>query len=158
MIRRPPRSTLFPYTTLFRSGPDGALWFTESGANKIGRLALTPNPHDFNGDHKSDIAWRDTSDGNVAIWLMNGTTVLNPNTAGVGNVPTTWSIVGTGDFNGDGNWDLLWSDTSGNVAIWEMNGTTILNPNTAGVGNVPTTSSLVGTGGFHREGKMELPL
>src|SRR5256885_5000873 len=24
MIRRPPRSTLFPYTTLFRSGPFGA--------------------------------------------------------------------------------------------------------------------------------------
>src|SRR3712207_8519962 len=24
MIRRPPRSTLFPYTTLFRSGPDEA--------------------------------------------------------------------------------------------------------------------------------------
>src|SRR2546421_4285203 len=24
MIRRPPRSTLFPYTTLFRSGPDRA--------------------------------------------------------------------------------------------------------------------------------------
>src|SRR3712207_6888362 len=24
MIRRPPRSTLFPYTTLFRSGPAGA--------------------------------------------------------------------------------------------------------------------------------------
>src|SRR3712207_7810512 len=23
MIRRPPRSTLFPYTTLFRSGPNG---------------------------------------------------------------------------------------------------------------------------------------
>src|SRR3712207_8805582 len=28
MIRRPPRSTLFPYTTLFRSGRDGA-WRTE---------------------------------------------------------------------------------------------------------------------------------
>src|SRR3712207_6918346 len=26
MIRRPPRSTLFPYTTLFRSGSDLALW------------------------------------------------------------------------------------------------------------------------------------
>src|SRR3712207_7517851 len=25
MIRRPPRSTLFPYTTLFRSGPDDQL-------------------------------------------------------------------------------------------------------------------------------------
>src|SRR3712207_9138253 len=51
MIRRPPRSTLFPYTTLFRSGPlvavvghideiglivthiddDGMLWFTGVG-------------------------------------------------------------------------------------------------------------------------------
>src|SRR2546427_7931652 len=26
MIRRPPRSTLFPYTTLFRSGAHGALY------------------------------------------------------------------------------------------------------------------------------------
>src|SRR2546425_4855825 len=26
MIRRPPRSTLFPYTTLFRSGRGGAVW------------------------------------------------------------------------------------------------------------------------------------
>src|SRR3712207_8359495 len=26
MIRRPPRSTLFPYTTLFRSRPAGPLW------------------------------------------------------------------------------------------------------------------------------------
>src|SRR2546430_11151896 len=34
MIRRPPRSTLFPYTTLFRSvnlfnGPDGALYVVD---------------------------------------------------------------------------------------------------------------------------------
>src|ERR1035441_7113578 len=27
MIRRPPRSTLFPYTTLFRSGIEGIEWF-----------------------------------------------------------------------------------------------------------------------------------
>src|SRR2546430_9403403 len=26
MIRRPPRSTLFPYTTLFRSDPDAGTW------------------------------------------------------------------------------------------------------------------------------------
>src|SRR2546426_11787060 len=42
MIRRPPRSTLFPYTTLFRSGADtlsGACWsivFVESGATPTG--------------------------------------------------------------------------------------------------------------------------
>src|SRR5260221_3938201 len=107
MIRRPPRSTLFPYTTLFRSGPDGALWFTESGANKIGRLALTPNPHDFNGDHKSDIAWRDTSDGNVVIWLMNGTTVLNPNTAGVWDMTPTPAIRRARDVHPDGHSGVL---------------------------------------------------
>src|SRR2546426_12240268 len=34
MIRRPPRSTLFPYTTLFRSnggGPDGGIYKTADG-------------------------------------------------------------------------------------------------------------------------------
>src|SRR5256885_7201764 len=33
MIRRPPRSTLFPYTTLFRSL--SGKWFTASTANKF---------------------------------------------------------------------------------------------------------------------------
>src|SRR2546427_7782184 len=34
MIRRPPRSTLFPYTTLFRSASDGGMFvlFTSHGA------------------------------------------------------------------------------------------------------------------------------
>src|SRR5258705_10651801 len=46
MIRRPPRSTLFPYTTLFRSSPDGRhalsggldqrvlLWDVETGQDR----------------------------------------------------------------------------------------------------------------------------
>src|SRR3712207_4709216 len=33
MIRRPPRSTLFPYTTLFRSA------FTSAGSARVGRVA-----------------------------------------------------------------------------------------------------------------------
>src|SRR2546426_9283031 len=46
MIRRPPRSTLFPYTTLFRSGPNGGSnggsngktgWF--SPVRQTGRLS-----------------------------------------------------------------------------------------------------------------------
>jgi hypothetical protein len=81
---------------------------------------------DFNGDGKTDILWRDTS-GNVAIWEMNGTSLLIGSSSFVGNVPASWSIVGTGDFNGDGKSDILWRDTSGNVAIWEMNGTNVLN-------------------------------
>src|SRR5256885_4596793 len=36
MIRRPPRSTLFPYTTLFRSC---------GGGSRIGRLGSLPDPY-----------------------------------------------------------------------------------------------------------------
>src|SRR6266850_5830967 len=43
MIRRPPRSTLFPYTTLFRSGP---------GAGRSGNPAGTPR-HRRGPDRKS---------------------------------------------------------------------------------------------------------
>src|SRR2546426_12357037 len=34
MIRRPPRSTLFPYTTLFRSDPIDASWFYSLAAER----------------------------------------------------------------------------------------------------------------------------
>jgi hypothetical protein len=82
-----------------------------------------------------DILWQDTS-GNVAIWEMNGTSVLNANTSFVANVVGQWSIQLTGDFNADGTSDILWQDTSGNVAIWGMNGTTILNASSSFVSNV----------------------
>jgi len=50
--------------------------------------------------------------------------------------PTNWSIVGTGDFDGDFKSDILWHDTSGNVAIWRMSGGTILQ--SLSLGNVST--------------------
>src|SRR5256885_7581103 len=44
MIRRPPRSTLFPYTTLFRSPPYPLSAMRRRGAN--GRARLPSFPHD----------------------------------------------------------------------------------------------------------------
>src|SRR3712207_6893710 len=58
MIRRPPRSTLFPYTTLFRSGLEGAeggLGFggrVEGGGQRAER-ALLQAPRDRGEDRKS---------------------------------------------------------------------------------------------------------
>jgi hypothetical protein len=114
--------------------------------------------HDFNADGKSDIAWRDTSNdassGSLLIWEMNGTGVLNPSAALVGKVAyPKWTIIGLGDFNGDGHADVLWRDTSGDLAIWEMNGTQIIN---SGFVATVTGWSVFGIGDFNGDGKADL--
>jgi hypothetical protein len=123
----------------------------------FGRRHQQPNAppvvaHDFNNDTYSDITWVSTSgaaasapnsnaSSNVAIWLMKGASVLS--SAAVATVPASYSIVGQRDFDGDGNTDLLWRDTSGNLAMWFMNGLTVAS--TAMVGNVPTNWTVKGT-------------
>src|SRR2546426_1865448 len=47
MIRRPPRSTLFPYTTLFRSDFTVAAWF---------RWTTNPSPY-YSGIHGGGGSW-----------------------------------------------------------------------------------------------------
>src|SRR5205807_7607590 len=49
MIRRPPRSTLFPYTTLFRSGYNGP----RARRGTAGRLASAVRRHADKRDRKS---------------------------------------------------------------------------------------------------------
>jgi len=82
---------------------------------------------DFDGDGVVDILFRDTASGTVAIWFLNSSGGVK-STANVGAVSTgapTWHIVEVGDFNGDGNSDILWADSSNNLAIWFLNGSTI---------------------------------
>src|SRR3712207_8242745 len=45
MIRRPPRSTLFPYTTLFRSEPGGGVALAEAADDLDLALAQLPDVH-----------------------------------------------------------------------------------------------------------------
>jgi len=76
---------------------------------------------DFNGDGAVDILWRDTVSGTVATWFLNnGGNVTTTLSVGTVSPSTTWSIAEIGDFDGDGNSDILWIDGSGNVAIWFM--------------------------------------
>jgi hypothetical protein len=109
-----------------------------------------PNTHDFDGTETSDILWRDTS-GNTVVWSMNGASIGA--SGSVGQVPTTWQIVGQRDFDGDGKADLLWRDSSGNVAMWFMNGTSVASA--AAVASVPGWN-IVGTGDLNGDGKGDL--
>jgi poly(3-hydroxybutyrate) depolymerase len=114
---------------------------------------------DFNGDGFGDILWRNTN-GDTSIWLMTGTAtqVQVLSTTDLGGVATTWSIVGTGDFNGDGFGDILWRNTNGDTSIWLMtaNGTQVQVLSTNSLGFTPTSWTIVGTGDFNGDGKSDI--
>ena len=122
---------------------DGTLatWFM-NGANiqssaspNLGGMAIKPDASwsvagigDFNGDNRRDILWRNTS-GETSIWLMNGASITSGGDTTFGGSAVrpdaSWSVAGIGDFNHDGNSDILWRNTSGTLNEWLMNGSTI---------------------------------
>jgi hypothetical protein len=81
---------------------------------------------DLDADGRADILFRHRTTGRNALWFMNGTT-MRPET---GLLPTvaslSWGVAGTGDFDGDGNADILWRNRgNGRNQIWFMNGTSL---------------------------------
>src|SRR5690348_17619086 len=68
MIRRPPRSTLFPYTTLFRSS-----WNTRSMDVAAGGVATTPeHPADLSRGKAVPVSWRQGEELDVHTWVRIG--------------------------------------------------------------------------------------
>jgi hypothetical protein len=105
-----------------------------------------------NDQKTSDVLWRNKDTGDIAIWFINGITI--DNAAPVANVSTAWQIVGTGDFDGDGKFDILWRDAAGNTAVWLMNGHLI---KAAGpLGQIPLSWSVAVTGDYDFDGKSDL--
>jgi len=79
---------------------------------------------DFNGDGIMDLLWWDPATGELTIWFMNGGEVQSVSGPGQGLDISQWLLVGTGDFNGDGVWDLLWwNPESGEVLVWYLENT-----------------------------------
>jgi alpha-tubulin suppressor-like RCC1 family protein len=111
-----------------------------------------PAPFDFNADGKSDLLWRNSSNGYVAMWLMSG---AQASQAGIiFDSDSTWVPKGKGDFNGDGKCDIIWRrSTTGAVALWFMNGLT-----TIGSGYLCDSSdrSVAGVGDFNGDGYADI--
>ena len=112
---------------------------------------------DFNGNGTSDILWRNTTSGEVYLWLMNGTTIASQGEVGAVSPSSGWNIVGVGDFNGDGKADILWQNsTSGEVYIWLMSGTTIASQGTPATVSPSSGWSIAGAGDFDGNGTSDI--
>ena len=116
---------------------------------------------DFDGDGKSDMVFQNTAsaDGAVYIWEMNGVGISNPGAGYVANAGKDWVVTGVGDFNGDGQSDIVFQNTAsadGAVYIWEMNGATIANPGTGYVGNAGKDWVVKGVGDFNGDGVSDI--
>jgi len=100
----------------------------------------------------ADILWQNTN-GEAVIWEMNGTSVIGGALVG-SNPGSSWYVIATGDFYGDGYSDILWQNTSGEVVIWEMNGTTVIG--SASLGNPGPSWHVIATGDFDGDGYSDI--
>ncbi len=111
---------------------------------------------DFNNDGHADILWQ-SPNGALVDWTMNGSVLVSGATVTMNGAVVapdpTWSVAGFGDFNGDGNSDILWRhSTDGILADWSMNGASITSSSKVtynGVAVAPDSSwSIAGIGDF----------
>lgn len=82
---------------------------------------------DFNGDGNQDILLRHIDDGSWFYYPMDGKTYL-AGQHGFANLTSNlaWHFQGIGDFNGDGNDDVLLRHDNGNWFYYPMNGKTYI--------------------------------
>lgn len=108
---------------------------------------------DFNGDGQDDVLWL-TGQTSLTSWLGRaGHGLLYHQISAATTIDPSWSVVGTGDFNGDGRDDLLLRTADGTVTDWlgQPNGT--FRTNAAATYPVELAWSVAGTGDFNGDGR-----
>ncbi|MEM9214476.1 MAG: CAP domain-containing protein [Cyanobacteria bacterium P01_F01_bin.150] len=109
---------------------------------------------DFNGDSKADILWQNTATNQVETWLMNGT--QRQRTQSMGTLPKNFEVKAIGDFNGDGQDDLILQGPRGQVEAWFLNGTQRSSSETIFQYLYDTNQQVKGAADFNRDGQDDL--
>jgi uncharacterized repeat protein (TIGR03803 family) len=148
---------------LWQDPVSGRLGTSEmNGTTQINGQVFDPSPGpswrvigtgDFNGDHFSDILWQNTATGQASIWeTANGSDDLLGGGPVSPNPGPAWKAIGTGDFNKDGDSDILWQNkNTGQVSVWEMDGTTLIGGGAVSPNPGPSWHA-IGTGDFNQDG------
>ncbi len=125
------------------------------GAIPVGFSAL--KLADFTGQGRADILIRNASSGEVRLIGLNAVGLTLPPYTGapddpnasctssqlsvtqtnfnIGTADPSWSLYVTGDFNGDGIFDIVWKQADNTLTLWQMNAN----------GAVPTIINNAGT-------------
>ncbi len=74
---------------------------------------------DINGDGRADLLWYQPARFLVAYWMLNGNAVAQN---GEQFSSSGYSIMATGDFNGDRRTDIIWRGAGGDMQFWQGNG------------------------------------
>ena len=145
-----------------------SIWFMNGNVRQSAGTFSTPQVADLgwkivavadiNNDTRPDLIWREENTGSLAAWLMSGTTVQSVVSLNPGAVDLIWTIVGSGDFNGDGKTDLLWQNYKGGfLAVWYMDGVNRVNAVSLNPGAVVDADwHISATGDLNGDGKVDI--
>jgi len=114
---------------------------------------------DFNRDGRPDLLWQHQSLGYLSVWYMNGVVLAGAAALSPGQVAdVSWQVAGVGDWNADGEPDLLWwHRTLGYVSVWYMSGVTLTGAAALGPGPVADTGwQIRGVGDWNSDGRPDL--
>ena len=119
-------------------------------------LRLIGVDRDVDGDGKDALLWQNAN-GTISAWTSTGTGFAENSYAhgAPGAAGSSWHVVTTADFDGDGKDDILWREAGGAISIWRSTGTGFAEGSyyDASVGN---DWHIVGTGDFSGEGRDDI--
>ena len=108
-----------------------AVWYMEGSRYRFGEVVTSLSDAnwrvvgaaDVNGDRRLDLIWHHARRGDVAVWFMANTVLLDGVQVDSSQPDTNWHIVAVSDIDRDGAPDLIWQNVAtGELAAWMLDG------------------------------------
>lgn len=102
----------------------------------------------------ANVLVQNTTTGNLKLWTFRNK-YLRSNLS-LGTRSLDWQVAGTGDFDGDGQGDILWRNTNGQVEIWFMSDSYVVWTSNPGGTDPNHIWSIQGVGDFNKDGRADI--